>query len=113
MIILPMPGAERLVGLARDLAATAGAVEVHEFPDGESRVRLLGYVRDEDVVLAAHLDRPDAKVLPLLFAAETARDLGAASVGLVAVAFPAAFTEVKASARTTSPRSSPGPWTGW
>ena len=88
MIILPMPGAERLVGLARDLAATAGAVEVHEFPDGESRVRLLGYVRDEDVVLAAHLDRPDAKVLPLLFAAETARDLGAASVGLVAPYMP-------------------------
>jgi ribose-phosphate pyrophosphokinase len=36
------------------------------------------------VVLVCTLDRPDGKSLPLLFAADAARDLGAASVGLVA-----------------------------
>lgn len=35
-------------------------------------------------MLFCTLDRPDEKFLPLLFAAETARELGAASVGLVA-----------------------------
>jgi ribose-phosphate pyrophosphokinase len=35
------------------------------------------------VVLLCSLDRPDDKFLPLMFAATTARDLGATSVGLV------------------------------
>jgi ribose-phosphate pyrophosphokinase len=36
------------------------------------------------VVVVCTLDRPNAKLLPLLFAASTARELGAARVGLVA-----------------------------
>jgi ribose-phosphate pyrophosphokinase len=83
MIVLPLPGSERLGRIARDLHGVTGAVEVHRFPDGEARVRLTGTVGSEDVVLVAGLDRPDEKMLPLLFAAATARDLGAASVGLV------------------------------
>ena len=51
-------------------------------------MRLTGTVEGEDVVLVAGLDRPDDKVLPLLFAAATARDLGATSVGLVAPYLP-------------------------
>ena len=88
MIVLPMPGCERLGRLARELHGAIGAVEVHRFPDGEGRVRLSGPVEGEDVVLVAGLDRPDDKVLPLLFAAATARDLGATSVGLVAPYLP-------------------------
>ena len=88
MIVLPMPGCERLGRLARELHGATGAVEVHRFPDGEGRVRLSGPVEGEDVVLVAGLDRPDDKVLPLLFAAATARDLGATSVGLVAPYLP-------------------------
>ena len=37
-----------------------------------------------DVVLVAGLDKPGDKILPLLFLAATARDLGARKVGLVA-----------------------------
>lgn len=37
-----------------------------------------------DVVLVRSMDRPDPKLLPLVFAADTARDLGAASVARVA-----------------------------
>jgi ribose-phosphate pyrophosphokinase len=88
VIVLPMPGCERLGRLARELHGATGAVEVHRFPDGEVRVRLTGTVAGEDVVLVAGLDRPDDKVLPLLFAAATARDLGATSVGLVAPYLP-------------------------
>jgi ribose-phosphate pyrophosphokinase len=88
VIILPMPGSERLGRIALDLGAAAGAVEVHRFPDGESRVRITGAVRGDHVVLAAALDRPDLKMLPLLFTAAAARDLGADSVGLVAPYLP-------------------------
>jgi ribose-phosphate pyrophosphokinase len=88
MIILPMPGSERLRRVALDLHAGTGLVEVHRFPDGESRVRITGAVSGEDVVLLAGLEHPDDKMLPLIFAAGTARDLGAASVGLVAPYLP-------------------------
>jgi ribose-phosphate pyrophosphokinase len=36
--------------------------------------------------LVCTLDRPNHKILPLLFAVATARELGAASIGLVAPA---------------------------
>lgn len=88
MIILTMPGSQRLGRIAGDLHGTTGAVEVHRFPDGEGRVRINGLVEDTDVVLVAGLEHPDEKVLPLLFATATARDLGAASVGLVAPYLP-------------------------
>ena len=41
-------------------------------------------VRGRCVVLAGSLHQPDEKTLPLLFAADAARELGAAQVGLVA-----------------------------
>ena len=103
MIILPMPGCERFgrIGLSPEVAV--GAVEVHRFPDGEVRVRLAGAVDGEEVILVAALDRPDEKILPVLFAAATARELGAAWVGLVrplpTSGRTAAFIRAKVSAR--------------
>lgn len=88
MIVLPMPGSERFGQMGRDLGGTSGLVQVHRFPDGEGRVRLTGAIRGEDVALVAGLERPDEKVVALLFAAATARDLGAVSVGLVAPYLP-------------------------
>lgn len=85
MILLPLPGEEaRAAALAARLGATVGAVDVHTFPDGESLVRIDGDVAGRPAVVVRGLHRPDAKVLPLLFALRTARELGAASVGLVA-----------------------------
>src|SRR5512144_2710705 len=84
-LILSLPGMECLsAGIAAGLGASSGNVVVHRFSDGECRVRVDPGVRDEDVVLVCRLDRPDDKLLPLLFAAKTARELGAESVGLVA-----------------------------
>ena len=62
----------------------SGEIERRQFPDGESYVRLLTPVEGRDVVLLCSLDRPDAKTLPLLFAADVARTLGARSVGIAA-----------------------------
>jgi ribose-phosphate pyrophosphokinase len=87
MIVLSLPGA-RHFRLARWLQAMPGLVSVHRFPDGEVRVSLPTAVSGHDIVLVANLTPPDACVLPVLFAADTARDLGAKSVGLVAPYLP-------------------------
>lgn len=88
-VILPLPGNEVL---AKDLLAQPGLsgkarlgeLAVRSFPDGETHLRLLSEVAGERVVLVATLDRPDSKLLPLLFAAALVRDYGAVEVGLLA-----------------------------
>lgn len=84
-IILALPGNERLAAdLAEHLQAEMGRMTVRRFPDGESYVRIETPVDGRNVVLACGLHDPDTKILALLFAASTARELGAARVGLVA-----------------------------
>lgn len=75
-------------GVAAALGAETGRIEQRRFPDGESFVRLLTPVAGRAVTLLAGLDRPDEKFLPLVFAAATARDLGASAVGLIAPYLP-------------------------
>jgi serine/threonine protein kinase len=82
-IVLSLPGYE---ALARRLPGEPGELSVRRFPDGESYVRILTPVRDREVIVVCGLERPDPKVVPLLFALETARELGASRVGLVAEA---------------------------
>ena len=84
-LLLPLPGNEALAAdLASRMGAESGILTVHRFPDGESHVRLESPVEDgRPVVLVCTLDRPDDRLLPLVFAAATARELGAATVGLV------------------------------
>ena len=85
MLILALPGAGRLAaGLAARLRCDWSEIGLHRFPDGESLVRIDVPVRGRCVVLAGSLHRPDEKTLPLVFAADAARELGASQVGLVA-----------------------------
>lgn len=85
MLVLGLPGNASLAPpLAAALGCAHAELELHRFPDGEALVRLPVPVRGECVVLAASLDGPDAKTLPLVFAADAARELGARAVGLVA-----------------------------
>ena len=84
-LLFAMPGNEALgLGLAKNLAMELGECEIRRFPDGESYIRIDSDVRGRDVAIICTLDRPDEKFLPLVFLAAAARELGAASVGLVA-----------------------------
>jgi ribose-phosphate pyrophosphokinase len=81
--LLAMPGNEVL---AQRLAPGFELMpsEMRRFPDGESYVRLLGDLQGRSLAVLCTLARPDDKFLGLAFAAATARELGAARVGLIA-----------------------------
>ena len=72
---------------ARALAQAAGlpyaGIEVHRFPDGESRVRLPAELLGQ-VIVYRSLDHPNEKLVELALASATARDLGASDLTLVA-----------------------------
>ncbi len=61
-----------------------GQLTQHQFPDEETVIQIDSNIANRVVVFIASLDRPNTKLLPLLFAAETARALGATKVVLVA-----------------------------
>jgi len=68
--------------LAAALQLDYAAIEVHRFPDGESRLTLPPAL-PPTVVLYRSLDHPDAKLVELLLATRTARELGAERIILV------------------------------
>ncbi|MEQ1519624.1 MAG: ribose-phosphate pyrophosphokinase-like domain-containing protein, partial [Usitatibacteraceae bacterium] len=67
-----------------DCAIPAAPISLHRFPDGETSLRTTENVSGKHVAIACTLDHPDEKLAPLLFATDLLRDMGAASVGLVA-----------------------------
>lgn len=84
-VVLSVPGSEVSAEKLRTrLGAEPGSAFVRHFPDGELYVRIDSPVEGHDVVLVCGLERPAEKILPLLFLAATAKDLGARRVGLVA-----------------------------
>lgn len=84
-LILPMPGNEAFAAdLIAHLGAELGAIEARQFPDGEHYVRIRSDVAGRDVQIVCTLARSDAAFLPLIFAADAARELGAKSVSLIA-----------------------------
>ncbi|OAI43650.1 hypothetical protein AYO42_01530 [Rhizomicrobium sp. SCGC AG-212-E05] len=84
-LFISMPGNEALA--ARLVVRSGGflvPLDVHTFPDGEVRPRLMQDVAGHSIALVCTLDRPNEKFLPLVFTAAAARELGARKVGLVA-----------------------------
>jgi ribose-phosphate pyrophosphokinase len=80
-----MPHNEAMAqAIAKFLDVGIGKIESRSFPDGETYLRFESDVAGRTLVLICTLDRPNEKILPLLFAAATARQLGAKSVSLVA-----------------------------
>lgn len=73
-------------GPSRRLAAAAGIrfemVDLHRFPDGESRVKIPVPVA-RHVIICRTLNQPNNKLVELLLAAETARERGAERLTLV------------------------------
>jgi ribose-phosphate pyrophosphokinase len=70
--------------LADALGAEHGELEIHRFPDGEARVRLATDCKKKNVIVVCGGHDANANALPLMFAAQAARAMGANNVGLVA-----------------------------
>ncbi len=69
--------------LAEALGTNFRIVDLHQFPDGESLVRLPESVPNH-LILIRSLDRPNQKLIELMLTGETARELGARNIVLVA-----------------------------
>jgi ribose-phosphate pyrophosphokinase len=83
-ILLYFPGySDPARRLADELGCEAKEISIHHFPDGESLVRIPAGLSGS-VIIYVSLDRPDTKLVPLGFAAATARTIGARRVMLVA-----------------------------
>jgi ribose-phosphate pyrophosphokinase len=70
--------------LAIALRARYSEVGWRHFPDGESLLAIDEGLHGADVAIVASLHHPDTLALPLRFVAETAREFGARSIGLIA-----------------------------
>ena len=87
--VLALPGAEGCTDrIAAKLGAARCRLESRRFPDGETYLRVADDVERCDVAVVAQLRDPDPRVPGLLFVADALRELGAASVGLVAPYLP-------------------------
>lgn len=82
-LVIVMPGAEHLAEAFSAAGFERAETVFRKFPDGESYVRILSETAGRDVVLLCHLHDPDARLMPVLLAAGSARAGEAASVGLV------------------------------
>ncbi len=69
--------------VATALDAPYAEVAIHRFPDAENRIRLPAQL-PERVIICRSLNDPNAKLVELLLAAATARELGAHQLILVA-----------------------------
>lgn len=74
--------------VALNLELDIAQITYREFPDEEVYIRLHDVLQDRDVIILDSLDRANKKILPLLFTAKTAKELGARSVGLCATYLP-------------------------
>ncbi len=84
MLVLAFPDyLSQSQALATELGGDFDVVDLHRFPDGESRLRLPAKLPDR-VAFCRSLDSPNEKLTELILAAETARTLGAAHLTLVA-----------------------------
>jgi ribose-phosphate pyrophosphokinase len=84
-LLVAMPGNEKLTeDLAATLRCDVGRLEIRAFPDGETYLRFRTSPDGRSVGIVCTLARPNEKLLPLIFSAATARELGASKVGLVA-----------------------------
>mgnify|MGYP006382018117 CR=1 FL=1 len=70
--------------ICQNLNLPAGTVTIRQFPDTELYLQIISAIKDKDVIIIDSLDNPNLKIMPLYFFIQTARELGARSIGLVA-----------------------------
>nr|WP_281719872.1 ribose-phosphate diphosphokinase [Nitrosomonas nitrosa] len=84
-VLLPFPLQRQFAqAMAPVLDARVAQLDWRRFPDGESLVTLEPDLVGANLAIVASLHHPDAMALALRFAAQTARNQGARSVGLIA-----------------------------
>lgn len=84
LIIFSLPGNEKLAStLAKQLEIELGSTEIREFPDGESYIRIDSNLTNKTAILICTLDHPNTKILPLIFMAQTLKELGATKICVV------------------------------
>lgn len=77
-------GNELACSLAGRIGCDYGVASVHEFPDGETGVRIDPALAEGTVLVVASLNGPNPKIIPLLFLSRVLRDYGAERVLLAA-----------------------------
>jgi ribose-phosphate pyrophosphokinase len=68
----------------KKLGYEIGKITQHQFPDEETVIQINTDVNGRDIIFIDSLDKPNTKILPLIFAAQTARALGAKRIILIA-----------------------------
>lgn len=85
MIIFAFPQYENL---AKTLAAKTGyelgSLTFRRFPENESYVKINSDVKNKKVILVCGLENADEKIMALMFFSQTAKELGALELGLIA-----------------------------
>jgi ribose-phosphate pyrophosphokinase len=84
-LLFAMPGNTTMAeALASRAGAELGSLEMRRFPDAETYLRYVSDPKGREIALVCTLDRPDEKLIAVLFAAVTAREVGATRIGLIA-----------------------------
>lgn len=60
-----------------------GHLILRKFPDKESYIKYDTKIENRRLIFIASLDNPNQKILPLIFSAKAAKDLGAQEIGLI------------------------------
>jgi ribose-phosphate pyrophosphokinase len=84
-LFFALPGNEQLaITIAGKLNSKIGEINIRQFPDDETYLRILTDVKGKEVFIVCTLNYPDTKFLPLYFLAKTAKEQGAKQVHLIA-----------------------------
>lgn len=73
-----------LKGITEKMDVEVGKIISHDFPDGETYLKIENNIKDKEIIIINSLEYPNPKILPLIFLSETAKSLGAKRVGLCA-----------------------------
>src|ERR1043165_1008092 len=85
LIAFALPGNDAFAKqLARLAHCEMGSLEAHQFPDGETHLKIGTDVNGRHLALVCTLANPNERILPLLLAADALRDSGATRIGVVA-----------------------------
>lgn len=82
-IIFTFPNNEK-PSIAKKLNLSPGSFTIKKFPDKETLITIETDVKDKEIIILCGLDDPDSKIMPLMFFTQTAKELGAKHITLIA-----------------------------